>query len=180
MKRSLKIIWLGVVTVVCKNARVLAKLGLLFFFYRRFICDITIKNCLFWNLSNENDRKRASIDVIFRIRTENTLLYGKEMVNDENIFRNSWCDLSITHFTYDSRIDCRDPYRRVRNSNTILGLVDSGFDIAAYSYCKTNQKLSIAKMRVQIGLLFLFSRYLQTTLWERRWGTWKIKEELLD
>ena len=76
------------------------------------------------------------------------------MVNDENIFRNSWRDLSITHFTYDSRIDCRDPYRRVRNSNTILGLVDSGFDIAAYSYCKTNQKLFIAKMRVQIGLLF--------------------------
>ena len=167
MKRSLKMIWLGIVTVVYKNARVLAKLGLLFF-YRRFICDIAIKNRLFWNRSNENDGKRASIDVIFRIRTENTLLYGKEMVNDENIFRNSWRDLSITHFTYDSRIDCRDPYRRVRNSNTILGLVDSGFDIAIYSYCKTNQKLSIAKMRVLIGLLF-FPRYLQTPLWERRW-----------
>lgn len=78
------------------------------------------------------------------------------MNDDENIFRNNWRDLSITHFTYNSRIDCCNPYRRVRNSNTILGLVDSGFDIAVYSYCKTNQKLSIAKMRVLIGLLFFF------------------------
>ena len=102
--------------------------------------------------------------LFYRVRTNNTLLYGKEMDNDENIFRNNWRDLSITHFTYNSRIDCCNPYRRVCNSITILGLVDSGFDIAAYSYCKTNQKLSIAKMRVQIGLLFLFSRYLQVPL----------------
>ena len=79
------------------------------------------------------------------------------MDNDENIFRNNWRDLSITHFTYNGRIDCCNPYRRVCNSNTILGLVDSGFDIAVYSYCKTNQKLFIAKMRVLIGLLFFFA-----------------------
>ena len=78
------------------------------------------------------------------------------MDDDENIFRNNRRDLSITHFTYNGRIDCCNPYRRVCNSNTILGLVDSGFDIAVYSYCKTNQKLSIAKMRVLIGLLFFF------------------------
>ena len=101
--------------------------------------------------------------LFYRVRTNNTLLYGKEMDNDENIFRNNWRDLSITHFTYNGRIDCCNPYRRVCNSNTILGLVDSGFDIAIYSYCKTNQKLFIAKMRVLIGLLF-FPRYLQTPL----------------
>ena len=94
--------------------------------------------------------------LFYRVRTNNTLLYGKEMDDDENIFRNNWRDLSITHFTYNDRIDCCNPYRRVCNSNTILGLVDSGFDIAIYSYCKTNQKLSIAKMRVLIGLLFFF------------------------
>ena len=76
------------------------------------------------------------------------------MDDDENIFRDNRRDLSITHFTYNSRIDYCDPYRRVCNSITILGLVDSSFDIAIYSYCKTNQKLSIAKMRVLIGLLF--------------------------
>ena len=107
----------------------------------------------------QNDRPYS----FYRVRTNNTLLYGKEMDNDENIFRNNRRDLSITHFTYNSRIDCCNPYRRVRNSNTILGLVDSGFDIAIYSYCKTNQKLFIAKMRVLIGLLF-FPRYLQTPL----------------
>ena len=48
MKRSLKIICLGVVTVVYKNARVLAKLGLLFF-----------------------------IGGLFKIRTDNMLLYGR-------------------------------------------------------------------------------------------------------
>ena len=101
--------------------------------------------------------------LFYRVRTNNMLLYGKEMDDDENIFRDNRCDLSITHFTYDSRIDCCDPYRRVYNSITILGLVDSGFDIAIYSYCKTNQKLSIVKMRVLIGLLF-FPRYLQTPL----------------
>ena len=104
--------------------------------------------------------------LFYRVRTNNMLLYGKEMDDDENIFRDNRCDLSITHFTYNSRIDCCDPYRRVCNSITILGLVDSSFDIAAYSYCKTNQKLSIAKMRVLIGLLFFF-RDIYRLLYEK-------------
>ena len=89
------------------------------------------------------------------------------MDDDENIFRNNRRNLSITHFTYNSRIDCCNPYRRVCNSNTILGLVDSGFDIAVYSYCKTNQKLFIAKMRVLIGLLFFFFRDIYRLLYEK-------------
>ena len=104
--------------------------------------------------------------LFYRVRTNNMLLYGKEIDDDENIFRDNRRDLGITHFTYDSRIDCCDPYRRVYNSITILGLVDSGFDIAIYSYCKTNQKLSIVKMRVLIGLLFFF-RDIYRLLYEK-------------
>ena len=79
------------------------------------------------------------------------------MVNNENIIMDYWYNISTTHFTYNCSVDCGNPYWGVYNGNTILGLVDSSFDIAIYSYCKTNQKLSIAKIRVQIGLLFFFA-----------------------
>lgn len=85
------------------------------------------------------------------------------MVNDESIFMDNWSNLSITHSTHISSIDCCNPYRRVYNSNTILGLVDSGFDITYYPYSKTNQILFIAKMGVLFRAL-IFSRKKQTAL----------------
>ena len=60
----------------------------------------------------------------------------------------NWSNLSITHSTHISGIDCCNPYRRLYNSNTILGLVDSGFDITYYPHSKTNPILFIAKMGV--------------------------------
>ena len=85
------------------------------------------------------------------------------MVNDESFFMDNWSNLSITYSTHISSIDCCNPYRRVYNSNTILGLVDSGFDITYYSYSKTNQILFIAKMGVLFRAL-IFSRKKQTAL----------------
>lgn len=79
------------------------------------------------------------------------------MVNDESFFMDNRNNLSITHSTHISVIDCCNPYRRVYNSNTILGLVDSGFDITYYPYSKTNQILFIAKMGVLFRAL-IFSR----------------------
>lgn len=60
------------------------------------------------------------------------------MVNNEVFFMDNWNDFSTTHFTHDSGIDCCNSCRRVYNGNTILGLVDSSFDIASYPYRKTN------------------------------------------
>ena len=57
-------------------------------------------------------------------------------------------NLSITHSTHISGIDCCNPYRRLYNGNTLLGLVDSCFDITYYSYSKTSQILFIIKMGV--------------------------------
>ena len=59
-------------------------------------------------------------------------------------------NLSIAHSTHISGIDCCNPYRGLYNSNTLLGMVDSGFDITYYPYSKTNQILFITKM----GVLF--------------------------
>lgn len=57
-------------------------------------------------------------------------------------------NLSIAHSTHISGIDCCNPYRGLYNSNTLLGMVDSGFDITYCPYSKTNQILFITKMGV--------------------------------
>lgn len=72
------------------------------------------------------------------------------MVNDESFFMDNRSNLSIAHSTHISGIDCCNPYRGLYNSNTLLGMVDSGFDITYYLYSKTNQILFITKM----GVLF--------------------------
>lgn len=85
------------------------------------------------------------------------------MVNDESFFMDNRNNLSITHSTHISVIDRCNSYRRLYNGNTLLGLVDSGFDITYYPYSKTNQILFIVKMGVLFRAL-IFSRGKQTTL----------------
>ena len=85
------------------------------------------------------------------------------MVDNENIIMDYWYNISTTHFTYNCSVDCSNPYWRVYNGNTILGLVDSGFDITYYPHSKTNPILFIAKMGV-LNRTLIFSREKQTTL----------------
>ena len=61
------------------------------------------------------------------------------MVNNENIIMDYWYNISTTHFTYNCSVDCSNPYWRVYNGNTILGLVDSCFDNTHNSHNKNNK-----------------------------------------
>ena len=78
----------------------------------------------------------------------------------ENIFRNYWSNISITHLNHHCRIDCNNPYWRVYSRNTLLGLVDIRFHNTPNSYNKTNRIYTMnSKLRVSIrGLLIFFFR----------------------
>ena len=85
------------------------------------------------------------------------------MVNDESFFMDNRSNLSIAYSTHISGMDCYNRYRRLYNSNTVVGMGDSGFDITYYPYSKTNPILFITKMGV-LNRTLIFSRGKQTTL----------------